>query len=316
MAIYVQSRGKNQDQDYRWLRIKSNEYYPENPDFLLQPISSLTVRPIDLIESQKPSIILVATPNDYCLLVTGLKAREERKDYVPRLIRNSVLWICRKDRENLKIRSLLIRALRGELEPAVDKIINISGKYGFEVDYKALKELSNSTLVIGNNEPIDSGKIGRNYDSLREELALELESNVLPDKPGLLVLVTSIKSASALKETHVWRGLSNRIESEEFKQYSLAITKPGTEKKTLWLGIAIAILLLIAIALITIELTIPQQPQIAPNPQTQEESTQSEKRYGNSSEKESISTELPSGCQNLKERNYFLSPCSSNVKNN
>ena len=42
MAIYVQSRGRNQDRDYCWLRIKSNEYYPENPDFLLQPISNLS----------------------------------------------------------------------------------------------------------------------------------------------------------------------------------------------------------------------------------------------------------------------------------
>ncbi len=33
MAIYIQSRGKNQDRDYRWLRIKAEEYYPENPKF-------------------------------------------------------------------------------------------------------------------------------------------------------------------------------------------------------------------------------------------------------------------------------------------
>ena len=165
MAMYVQSRGKNQDEDYRWLRIKSNEYYPENPDFLIQSIGDLTVRPTDLIESQKPSIILVATPNNYCLLVTGLKSRKERNDFTGRPVRNSVLWICQKDRENLLIRSLLIRALRGELDQTIDKTINISGQYGFEVDYEALKEFSNSILDIGNNNHGDPNcKIGKNCD--------------------------------------------------------------------------------------------------------------------------------------------------------
>ena len=313
MIIYVQSRGKNQDQDYRWLKIKSNEYYPDNPDFLLQPINNSPVRPIDLIESQKPSVILVATHNDYYLLVTGLRSSKERSDFTGRPVRNSVLWIVKKDRENIIIRSLLIQALRGELDGAIDRTINISGQYGFEVDYKALKELSNSTLAIGNNEPINSCKIGKNYDSLREEIALELESNTLPNKEGLLVLVTSIKSASALKETGVWRGLSNRVESEKLEKYD---REDGTEKKTLWIWVAIASILIIAIALIIIKFTMPQQPKIEPSSPNLDKSTQLEKKSGNFSKKELTSTKLPSDCQNQKEIDYFLSPCSSNVKSN
>ena len=38
MPIYIQSRGKKQDQDYRWLEIKDNKYYPKTPDFLLQSL--------------------------------------------------------------------------------------------------------------------------------------------------------------------------------------------------------------------------------------------------------------------------------------
>ena len=314
MAIYVQSRGKNQDHDYRWLRIKSNEYYPENPDFLLQPISTLSIRPIDLIESQKSSIILVAKQNDYCLLVTGLKARKERTDFTGRPIRNSVLWICQKDSENLIIRSLLIRALRGELDKNIDKDINISGEYGFEVNYNQLKAFSNSLLAIDNHERIDSiYKIGKNCDSLREELALELESNALPNKEGLLVLVTSLKSASALKETGVWRGLSNRVESEEFKKYaSLVTTKSETEKKTLWLWIMIALILIIAITLIIIKLTIPKQSQIAPKLQIQEESILLPEMSQNSLEKAGKSF----NCLQTTETKYIMSPCFLNIENN
>jgi hypothetical protein len=318
MAIYIQSRGKNQDQDYRWLRIKANEYYPENPNFLLQPISNLSEKPIDLIESQKFSIILVASKNDYFLLLTGLESK--RTDFMGRPIRNSILWICKKDSENIKIRSLLILALRGELEREIDKTINISGEYGFEIDYDLLKQLSNSTLAIGNNHKTDAScKIGKNCDYLREEIALELESNVLPDREGLLVLVTSIKSASTIQNTGVWRGLSNRVESEEFQQYgNLGNIKSEAEKKTMWLWSAIAIILIITIALLIIKLTKPQQPQIKPSSPNLEESTLLEEKFGNSWKKASISTELPSVCQNQKEISYFyfLSPCSLNVKNN
>ncbi len=318
MTLYIQSRGKNQDEDYRWLRIKSDEYYPENPDFLLQPISNLSTKPIDLIESQKFSIILVARRNDYCLLVTGLKARSQRTDFTGRSVRNSALWIYRKDRENIKVRSLLILALRGELDQKIDKTINVSGKYGFEVDSDRLKNLSNSTLAIGNNYQTDAScKIGKNCDSLREEIALELESNVLPDREGLLVLVTSIKSASTLKDTAVWRGLSNRVESQELKQYaSLDLTKFKPEKKTIWLSIAIALISILAISLIMIKFTTPQLPQIEPSSPKLDKSTQLEEKSGNSWKKASTSTESPSVCQNPREISYFLSPCSWNVKNN
>lgn len=318
MAIYVQSRGKNQDQDYRWLRIKSNEYYPENPEFLLQSIEDLPVRPIDLIESQKPSIILSAKQNDYYLLLTGLKSRKERNDFTGRPIRNSVLWIEKKDSENLMIRSLLILALRDEIAEYIDQNINFSGEYGFQAKYHQLRKFSKSPLALENNHKIDFNyKIGKNCESLKRKIALELENNTLPDKEGLLILVTSLKSTSSLKETKVWRGLSNRVEFEELRRYSAAATQPDTEKKPLWIWVAIASILLIAIALIIIQLTTPQQPhQIDPSSPNLNKSTQLEKKSGDFSKKELTSTELLSACQNQREIDYFLSPCSSNVKNN
>ena len=103
MPIYIQSRGKKQDEDYRWFRIKSAEYYPENPDFLMQSLANSTLKPVNLIESQKQSIILVADRDNYYLLVTGLKAKENRTDFTGRSIRNSILWICQKDSENAKV---------------------------------------------------------------------------------------------------------------------------------------------------------------------------------------------------------------------
>ena len=267
MDIYIQSRGKKQDWDYRWLRIESDKYYPENPNFLTQPISNSTLKPINLIESQKQSIILAANQDSYCLLVTGLTS-ENRTDFAGRSIRNSVLWICQKDSDNARVRSLLIRALKGKLEREIDKTIDVGGEYGFEVDRESLLKLSNSVSNVENNRNTDpSYKIGSNSESLRQEIALELQTSPLPDRNGLLVLVTNIKSASVLKEAAVWRGLSNRIKNEEFEVYSSGVDR--SQKKTIFLGIAIAILL-IAIAFSIIKITTPQKQEleIIPTPST------------------------------------------------
>lgn len=261
MDIYILSRGRKQDQDYRWLRINSDRYYPENPSFLTQFVDNSGLKPVDLIESQKQSIILVAKANNYYLLVTGLKASEDRTDFTGRSIRNSVLWICQNS-DGEKVRSLLIRALKGTLEAEIDKTIYFGGEYGFEVDRESLLKLSSSVLGIENNRHSDLNcQIGSNCESLRQQTALELQTSPLPHRNGLLVLVTSIKSASVLKQAAVWRGLSNRIKGEEFEVYSSLKTVHRIKKKTIFLGIAIATILLIAIALSRSKFTTFQKPQ-------------------------------------------------------
>lgn len=276
MAIYIQSRGKNQDEDYRWLKIKENEHFSKTPDFLLQSLDNLSVKPVDLIESQKFSIILVKSPRYFCLLITGLKAKENRTDFQGRRIRNSLFWICdttKIQNAEAKVRSLLIRALNGDLEQEIDSAIVSGGKYGFEVEQSCLEQLLlNSPLLPKNNQSENvCCKIGSNSQLLRQELASELQTYSLPDRNGLSILVTSIKSASALKEANVWRGLSNRIKDEEFEEYSsLETVDRQTQKKTVFLGIAIAMLLLIAIAFSIIKTNTPQklEPEVIPTPST------------------------------------------------
>ena len=300
MDIYIQSRGKNQDRDYRWLLITSDEHYPKNPDFLTQFIANSTFKPIDLIESQKPSIILVADRDNYYLLVTGLKANEDRTDFTGRSIRNSVLWICQKDGNNAKVRSLLIRALKGKLEQQIDKTISAGGKHGFEVDRESLEKFSDSVSNVEDNRNTDlSCKIGSNCELLRQKLALELQTSSLPDCNGLLVLITSIKSASALKESGVWRGLSNRIK-DEFEVYSLLKTLDRQAQKKTILPKVIVIILLIAIAFLAMEFTTLQkpQPETIPIPSTTQENSSS-----TSTEKSNPSVNLIQ----IDKRNYLTS---------
>lgn len=276
MAIYVQSRGKNQDQDYRWLKITEHEHLSKTPKFLLQTLDNLPVKPVELIESQKFSIILVKSSRSFCLLITGLKAGENRNDFQGRRVRNSLFWICDTteiQNAEMKVRSVLIRALHGDLEQKIDSAIDSGGKYGFKVKQSSLEQILLDSPPLPKNDPSKnlSCKIGSNSKSSRQKLASELHTYSLPEQNGILVLVTSIKSASALQEIDVWRGLSSRIKDDEFEEYSSpeAVNRQA-QKKTVFLGIAVAIILIVAIAFSIIKTNTPPkpEPEVIPTPST------------------------------------------------
>lgn len=273
MKIYVQSRGIAQENDYRWLRIKPDSTCRlEIPSILKKNIpinASFSTTIPDLIDSQKPSIVLVESDHEFLLLVTGLPTRGERTDFVGRKVRNSVAWIRlyaneleRIESEQL-MRKLAVCALREELAEQVDRAITIGGEHGFEVSWEALSRLTES-LDIRALEPEEKAKASSNTPQHRIELALELEQYSLPqvNKHRILVLVTSIKSQDALEKVCVWRGLSNRIESNDWvdlgnsSTYGLEATwatEQGSKKNINWLilGILVAAVILVVILLVT-----------------------------------------------------------------
>ncbi|MBD2612006.1 hypothetical protein H6G94_12075 [Nostoc punctiforme FACHB-252] len=255
MQLYVQSRGINQEYDYRWLKIKQHNQVPEIPPILQTQISDnsgTAFRVADMIDSQVPSIILIRSNGELLLLVTALEAREERIDFMGRRVRNSVVWIYPENNEQA-LRSLTVRALRGELQQEVDRAITIGGEYGFTVLFEEITRLANPE-AIDNYEADLKPKIGKNFLKLREELALELERHKLPQRNGLLILVTSIKTKPALIEANVWRGLSNRLVNDDWEIIP--------EKKSLtgiWI-LVLAVVIVLAIALLLI-IIIPQKIQ-------------------------------------------------------
>ena len=316
MIIYVQSRGKNQDQDYRWLKIKENEHYLKTPKFLLQPLENSPVKPVNLIESQKFSIILVKLNKYFCLLITGLKAKEDRNDFQGRRVRNSLFWICDTteiQNAEMKVRSVLIRALQGDLEQEIDSAIDIGGKYGFKAEQSNLEQiLLNSSLLLENNPSQKLNcKISSNSKLSREQLASELQTRSFPERDGVLVLVTSIKSLSALQKINVWRGLSDRIKDEE---YSLETVDRQAQKKTKKHSLVIILIVIVTISLIGIAIQTTNQqkpqPQIDPGSPNLEKSIL-EKELNLSKEASSF-IQKPLTCQEAVTENYFLSPCFSN----
>ncbi len=202
MKIYIQSRGFSQDYDYCWL--------PEVPPILRQ------YRISDLIQSESPSVVLGRYDSKLLLLVTGLEA-SERTDFQGRRIRNSVAWVGEDSEANeQKLRAIAAYALRGLLDSDLDKAVKFGRESGFDVSFDTI-----TYLKVDEVRHFDAkleSKIGINSEYLRNDIAYELEERCLPKGNGFnnvpLVVVTGIKSANALKQANVWRGLSNLVQGE------------------------------------------------------------------------------------------------------
>jgi hypothetical protein len=263
MVLYIQSRGTSQDNDYRWLKISEKNPTLKNPDFLNNSIDNISI--IELIDSQYHSIILAKLSSYFCLLITGLVSK--RIDFMGRQIRNSVLWVYRYDSDNEKIvRAITVKALRGELDDLVDLAISDGGDYGFQVDYEKITNLVNQVEGEPQNADPDY-KIGSNSKTLKQALAEELKSKCLPSlkKDSILVVTTTFKTADALKKAHVWRGLSSKIDGDDWEIYQYNSQRQATvtgKKQFLLLLIGVVIILIL---FLTMKLMTPN-PQPETNP--------------------------------------------------
>lgn len=215
MTIYVQSRGFSQDDDYCWL--------PEFPPIIREN------RVNDLIQSESFSVVLARYSQKLLLLVTGLIA-QERTDFRGRRIRNSVAWVLEdSEASERKLRAIAASALRDSLTASINSAIKFGGEHGFEVSLDDLERLN--LEEVHNFQPIVDSKVGQNSQKLRHDLAYELEERPLPPENGALVVVTGIKSESALMQAGVWRGLSNLVQAEGWKDpYKKSLTSE-VEKK-------------------------------------------------------------------------------------
>ncbi|MEC4814056.1 MAG: hypothetical protein SAK29_12400 [Scytonema sp. PMC 1069.18] len=220
MKIYVQSRGLSQDYDYCWL--------PEVPPILKK------YRINDLIQSESPSLVLGRYENQLILLITGLEA-SERADVQRRKIRNSVAWVGEDNQENEeKLRAIAACALQDKLKETlqdeIDQAVTFGGEFGFQVAFEDISQLSVAETITTRSFPakVDK-KIGKNSKNLRDNLAYDLEESCLPKGNDFnntpLVIVTGIKSENALKQAGVWRGLSNLVQGEGWKDpYKKSLT--------------------------------------------------------------------------------------------
>ena len=253
MVIYVQSRGKPQQKDYQWLKVRKNNFVREIPPILKRISVS------ELIDSKKYSLVLARNDGELVLLVTGLSS--ERIDFMNRPIRNSIAWVAQYSPENEKImRSLAVLALRDK--EALEKIVKeavveteVSSEYEFGVNRAKINQLSESITVQSNDNSEKRNKIGNNSPELQREVASELENNRLPDRDGILVLVTSLKTESGLREYQIWRGLSDKVSSGQLTLVASRSELPQAEKKIpVWLPVLMAVVIIMIVVFLVINL--------------------------------------------------------------
>lgn len=250
MTIYIQSRGKPQEKDYKWQRVRKNNFVFEVPPILKR------ISVGELIQSEKYSIVLARNDRELVLLVTGLSS--ERIDFMNRRIRNSVAWVEPDSSENEQIiRSLVVLALTDKqtLENKVNEAVveaKVTSEYHFEVNWEKINQLSELKQVQGNNNAKKGNYIGNNSVELQTEVGLELQANCLPSGDGVLVLATTLKTESDLKQYNVWRGLSNKVPYEELK----SVSSPSEQKKSLLWQVAIAVAMAVVIIIIAVVIII------------------------------------------------------------
>lgn len=256
MNIYVQSRGFDQDEDYRWLKINRGE----SAQIELPPIS---IDLSNLIDNDTPSVVLAQLSEDLLLLlVTGIEP-EGRIDFIERQIRISVAWLGDNSEEPL-LRHLAIRALKEQdpshcnlslensLTAAIDQAITFGGEYGFEVSPSLMEELIyqyTSTPLPSSNPPNPTKKIGQNLPKLKNQLAEELQDCHLPRETAPLVVVTGIKKRETLESRGIWRSLSSLVDTDDWieireKSWLSALNLPqGQDLKNpvMWLILLTAI---------------------------------------------------------------------------
>jgi len=287
MTIYVHSRGKSQEHDYNWLE--------EASQISVIPEVLKSIKPEELINSQKPSMILARSGGQLILLVTALTTRDGRTDFMRRQIRNVIAWVETDTSASERVLcKIAAQALNGELDRLVDSAVtnNAESQYGFTADFTQLKAIENTLNNQGDDQDTDRQKynpdtdlkVGKNSEPLRSDLAEQLAEYGLPkptDGTQLLVVATTLKSFDGLTSKNVWRGLSSRIENEEWEVYKKkgAATEQTSEreqsaattKKSPIITILILLIVVIVIAVL-ISTLVPQNPQPKDQPPLQSSS--------------------------------------------
>ncbi len=205
MNIYVKSRGYQQKQDYIWT--------PKEPNILAETGIS------KLIDGEYFSLVIARYDDKLLLYVTALESA--RADFRGRQIRNSVLWEG-EDALEENLRRVAVLALQDQLSPKIENAITEAqnNSYSFQVNMKDIelgRLLKNQTFKAYPNPGLDKHKnYLAKYDQDRlQELADELKRKELPNREGMLIVVTTSTTEAELEQAGVWRGISELVATEE-----------------------------------------------------------------------------------------------------
>lgn len=216
MEIFVQSRGFSREHDYHWQKLSrsngTNTKLKEDPI-----LYAAEVKPLIDIRSEVFSVVFGRSDEQVYLLVSGLPS--QREDVSNRPISNSVMWVGNdSDNDESILRVLAIYALRSQvstqseqlkLGKKLDQLIIKDDNSGFSVRFE---QLLPETLVtrekIRSLSELTTQPVEIYSGSGVLKLSEDLETQFLPRKGQIKVVVTGNKSKIVLDNPKVLRGLS------------------------------------------------------------------------------------------------------------
>ncbi|MFN9174809.1 MAG: hypothetical protein ACK58N_09945, partial [Synechocystis sp.] len=205
--IYIRSCGHLPDQDYAWTSLKENYQQKIDPPSIVTEINQV-------IDKESFSVVLIRKEKYFYLLIANLEDKN-RKDYVNRTVKNTILIVADQDYQNLIANLTSLVLVKSNL------IINIiNDNILFNSDYKSgfmlkSEELEQLLLLkfdqLNQTRPgyFSKKKICQNTPNSQQELSEEIKIFGLPDLEGFLIISTKYQEENTLINAEVWRGLSN-----------------------------------------------------------------------------------------------------------
>jgi chaperonin cofactor prefoldin len=217
--ISVMTAGKVRDYDYQWRQVINKEQHPRISLSDVSPFETIT-EPKDkagnfIYSTGSPSLVIQKAANQIKLKITALHSG--RIDFRGRKIRNSiVLTLKNSDESENVLRKIGSIFLKGELDEMLEKNLKIAEEsldFRFDTQqfleeiYKKidLEKVAQQEIKKG----LDNGK---DLDTAFKDLAEELENSKLPDKDGVLFLVSKgLLLPQELKEHGVFRAFGKSL---------------------------------------------------------------------------------------------------------
>ena len=214
MDIYILSRGTTHSQGFSWRKITEEGEEPVEPNIplkfnnLIDPNKSF---------SSLSSLVLGRYKEKLILYITGLEA-SERRDNCQREIYNSVVCIGQNAGDEALIQTLTVKALQDELSDILNNVVKSSSDGSVEISsHELLDEFQklNCSAIHGKLSPTKIKKLGKLSQERKQQLAEEIaQFKHFPKKKNNLVVVTTISEKKNLEDAGVWRGLSEKITSD------------------------------------------------------------------------------------------------------
>lgn len=220
--IYVRSCGCLPDQDYAWTSLQENYLQKIDPPSIVTEINQV-------IDKESFSLVLIRKENYFYLLIANIED-QNRKDYVNRTVKNTILIVVDQDYQNAIANLTSLALIQSNVITNIinNSLVNSDHKLGFTVKSEELKQLFLLRFYQLNqteSEHFLKKKICQNTPNSQQELSQEIKNFGLPDLEGFLIILTKFQEQNTLINAEVWRGLSNLCASNTWQIYDLKLNK-------------------------------------------------------------------------------------------